>query len=581
MQQQGPFLRLWELGESEHGGLIRAIISAAAGVLCGMLPYYAAAQIIIALLSNHREWLFYLVWCGIGLAGYILRACLYALGLSLSHKATFTILKNVRGMLLDKLPKLPLGTVMDTSSGKMKQIIVDQVESMERPLAHLLPEMTGNIFGPLCILIYQFVLDWRMALLSLISIPVGMLFMMLVMIGYGEKYAGSVRTAQAMNSTIVEYIGGIEVIKAFNQGKNSYAKFSDRVLANAAYYYNWMKSCQLPTSLAKAVMPTTLITVLPVGWLLYSSGSLSVEVFITTLILSLGIAGPLLAAMNFMDSLAKVGTIVGTVDEILNSEEQRHSEQPVQLGDMDIRLENVSFSYHEGQEILHNVSLNIPTGTMTAFVGPSGGGKSTIAKLVAGFWDVSAGRITLCGYDLRAIPLTQLYDQVAFVSQDNYLFNESIRENIRMGRLTATDAEVEAVAKAAGCDAFIRKLEHGYDTVAGGGGAHLSGGERQRIAIARAILKDAPIIILDEATAYIDPENEAVVQKAVAKLIRGKTVLVIAHRLSTITDADQIVVVNAGQITDVGTHEELRKTCPLYQSMWQAHIGAKDGEAVC
>lgn len=274
MQQQGPFLRLWELGESEHGGLIRAIISAAAGVLCGMLPYYAAAQIIIALLSNHREWLFYLVWCGIGLAGYILRACLYALGLSLSHKATFTILKNVRGMLLDKLPKLPLGTVMDTSSGKMKQIIVDQVESMERPLAHLLPEMTGNIFGPLCILIYQFVLDWRMALLSLISIPVGMLFMMLVMIGYGEKYAGSVRTAQAMNSTIVEYIGGIEVIKAFNQGKHSYAKFSDRVLANAAYYYNWMKSCQLPTSLAKAVMPTTLITVLPVGWLLYSSGSL-------------------------------------------------------------------------------------------------------------------------------------------------------------------------------------------------------------------------------------------------------------------------------------------------------------------
>lgn len=342
-----------------------------------------------------------------------------------------------------------------------------------------------------------------------------------------------------------------------------------------------MKSCQLPTLLAKAVMPTILITVLPVGWPLYSSGSLIVEVFITTLILSLGIAGPLLAAMNFMDSLAKIGTIVGTVDEILSSEGQHRGERPVRMGDMDIRLENVSFSYQEGREILHNVSQNIPAGTMTAFVGPSGSGKSTIAKLVAGFWDVSAGRITLRGYDLRAIPLTQLYDQVAFISQDNYLFDESIRENIRMGRLTATDVEVESVAKAAGCDAFIRKLEHGYDTVAGGGGAHLSGGERQRIAIARAILKDAPIVIPDEATAYIDPENEAVAQKAVAKLIRGKTVLVIAHRLSTITDADQIVVVNAGQITDVGTHEESRKTCPLYQSKRQAHIGAKDGEAVC
>lgn len=475
----------------------------------------------------------------------------------MSHKATFTILKNIRGKILDKLPKLPLGTIVDTSSGKLKQIIVDQVESMETPLAHLLPEMTGNLFGPACILIYLFVLDWRMALLSLVSIPVGMLFMMLVMIGYGEKYTGSVRTAQAMNSTIVEYIGGIEVIKAFNQGKNSYAKFSDRVLANAAYYYNWMKSCQLPTSLAKAVMPTTLITVLPVGWLLYSSGSLSMETFITTLILSLGIAGPLLAAMNFMDSLAKIGTIVGTVDEILNGEEQHHSERLVKLDGMDIALEDVSFGYHADTEVLHDVSLNIPAGTMTAFAGPSGSGKSTIAKLIAGFWDVPSGHITLGGHDLNDIPLTQLYDQVAFVSQDNYLFDESIRENIRMGRLAATDAEVEAVSKAAGCDAFIRKLERGYDTVVGRGGAHLSGGERQRIAIARAILKDAPIVILDEATANVDPENEDRLQKAIEALTRDKTILMIAHRLKTVRNADQILVVDEGRIVQQGRHEEL------------------------
>ena len=324
METQSPFFRLWELGKSERGRLIRSMISAAIGVLSGMLPYYAAAQIIIALLGGRREWTFYLSWCAAGLIGYTLRACLYALALSMSHKATFTILKNIRGKILDKLPKLPLGTIMDTSSGKLKQIIVDQVESMERPLAHLLPEMTGNLFGPVCILIYLFVLDWRMALLALVSIPVGMLFMMLVMIGYGEKYEGSVRTAQEMNAAIVEYTGGIEVIKAFNQGKNSYAKYADKVLANAAYYYNWMKSCQFPTSLAKAVMPTTLITVLPAGWLLYSGGSLSIETFITTLILSLGIAGPLLAAMNFMDSLAKIGTIVGTVDEILN--QKRHAD---------------------------------------------------------------------------------------------------------------------------------------------------------------------------------------------------------------------------------------------------------------
>ena len=282
--------------------------------------------------------------------------------------------------------------------------------------------------------------------------------------------------------------------------------------------------------------------------------------------------------MDFVDSLAKVGTIVGSVDEILNGQEQDHGNAPVQFHGWDITISHVSFGYHADKEVLHDVSLTIPAGTMTAFVGPSGSGKSTIAKLIAGFWDVSAGTITLGGQDLKKIPLSQLYDQVAFVSQDNYLFDESVRENIRMGRPTATDQEVEAVAKAAGCDEFIRGLEQGYDTVVGGGGTHLSGGERQRIAIARAMLKNAPIVVLDEATAYIDPENEALVQQAVGKLVTGRTVLVIAHRLSTITGADQIVVVNDGRIEDTGKHEKLLDTCSLYREMWQAHMGVKEGE---
>lgn len=581
MQKQSPMLRLWELGEKEHGGLIRAMISAAVGVLGGMIPYYAAAQIIIGLLEGEAEISFYILWCAIAAAGYIIRSCLYALALSMSHKATFSILKDLRGRILDKLPRMPLGTIMDTSSGKLKQIIVDQIESMETPLAHLLPEMTSNIFAPVCILVYLFILDWRMALLSLVSIPIGLLFMMLVMKDYGVKYQGSVETAQAMNSAIVEYIGGIEVIKAFNQGQTSYNKFSDKVIANASYFYNWMKSCQFPTSLAKAIFPTTLVTVLPVGWLLYTSGSLDVEVFIITVILSLGIAGPLMAAMNFTDSLAKIGTIVGSVDEILTGEEQHHSEAPVTFHSMDISLKNVSFGYHEDKEILHDINLDIPAGTMTAFVGPSGSGKSTIAKLIAGFWDVDGGSISIGGHNLKSIPLEQLYDQVAFVSQDNYLFDESIRENIRMGRVTATDSDVERAAEAAGCGGFIRELEHGFDTVVGGGGAHLSGGERQRIAIARAMLKDAPIVIFDEATAYMDPENEAIIQKAVAKLISNKTVIVIAHRLSTITDADRIVVIEDGRIEAAGAHDSLLQTSALYRTMWNAHIGAKDGDTSC
>lgn len=579
MQKQSPMLRLWQLGARHHSGLVRAIVSASLGVLGGMLPYFAAAQIIIGLLSGRTGYGFYATWCLVALAGFCLRALLYTLALSMSHKATFSILKEIRELILQKLPKMPLGTVVDTPSGEMKQVIVDQVESMERPLAHLLPEMTSNLLAPVCILLYLFFLDWRMALLSIVSIPVGMALMMGVMKNYGKQYEGSVKVTQAMNATIVEYIGGIEVIKAFNQGKNSYAKFAQRVRANAAYFYNWMKSCQLPISFSKAISPTTLITILPVGWLLYQSGSLSVETFITVIILSLGIAGPLLAAMDFVDSLAKVGTIVGEVDAILNGEEQIHATRPVSLPNRDIAVERVSFGYHEDAEVLHDVSLSIPSGSMVAFVGPSGGGKSTIAKLIGGFWDVKKGRITLGGRDLRDIPLAQLYSKVAFVSQDNYLFDDTVRENIRMGRLDASDAEVEAVARAAGCDAFIRALENGYDTKVGGGGAHLSGGERQRIAIARAMLKNAPIVILDEATAYIDPENEAVIQRAVAKLVEDKTVIVIAHRLSTITDADRIFVIDGGRVTASGTHEQLLRDSELYREMWRAHIGAKDGDA--
>lgn len=581
MQKQSPMARLWELGEKEHPRFIRAVLSAVIGVLCGMVPYFSAAKMIIGLIGGNQDMNYYITWCLIGLAGYLLRTVLYSAALSMSHKATFSTLKEIRSRILIKLPRLPLGTVMDMSSGKMKQIIVDQVESMETPLAHLLPEMTSNILAPVLILVYLFILDWRMALLSLVSIPVGFTFMMFVMRGYGEKYAGSVKTAQEMNSTIVEYIGGIEVIKAFNQGKNSYAKYAGKVEANAAYFYNWMKSCQFPMSLSRSISPTTLITILPVGWLWYQSGSLSVETFITAIILSLGIAGPIMAAMNFVDSLARVGTTVETVDSVLGAEEQVHGETPVSFAGTDITAEHVSFGYHEEKEILHDVTLSIPSGSMTAFVGPSGSGKSTLAKLIGGFWDAGEGRITLGGQDLKDIPLTQLYDQVAFVSQDNFLFDDTVRENIRMGRTDASDKEVEKAAEAAGCDSFIRGLEKGYDTNVGGGGAHLSGGERQRIAIARAMLKNAPVVILDEATAYIDPENEAVIQAAVARLVAGRTVIVIAHRLSTITTADKIAVINEGKVEAEGTHEQLLSECPLYQKMWQAHIGRREGESIC
>lgn len=577
-KKTSPYLRLWNMGEEEHGKLILAIILAVIGVICSMAAYYSAAKMIVALLENIRDFNYYLKWCAIAFLGYAIRAVFYAIALSCSHQATFTIMKNIRIQFMHKLAKLPMGTLLDIPSGQMKQIIVDQVEAMERPLAHLLPEMTSNILAPVLVIIYLFIIDWKMALVALISFPVGMSFSMIIMKDYAKKYAGSVKTTQRMNNTIVEYINGIEVIKAFNQGQNSYQKYQNAVIDNASYFYHWMKSCQFPMAAYKVIAPSTLVTVLPIGLYMTMNGSLSVNDFIAIMILSLGIVEPILAASDFIDDLARVGTTVDTLESILKSPEQNHRTTNVTIQDSRIEMKNVSFSYHQGEEILHDVSLTIQPQTMCAFVGPSGSGKSTITKLIAGFWDIEKGSIKLGGHELTDIPLVQLNDQIAYVSQDNYLFNQTIRENIRNGNVKATDEEVEAVAKAAGCDEFIRQLENGYDTNCGGAGAHLSGGERQRIAIARAMLKDAPIVILDEATAYIDPENEAVVQKAVASLVKNKTLIIVAHRLSTITEANQIVVVNDGCIEATGTHQTLLKTCPLYQDMWQAHIGTKDGE---
>ena len=581
MKEKSPAVILWELAHKEHSKLKTSVFIASIGVIAGIIPYIAASRILVELLKGNEDFKIYSLWLGIGLLSYILKSFLYSTALSVSHKATFSVLKDIRLRMIDKLPKMQLGEIISVPSGNFKQIIVDQVESMEKPLAHLLPEMTSNLLGSLSIFIYLLFLDWRMALLSLVSIPVGMLFMGLVMKNYAVQYEGSVKVNREMNSAIIEYVNGIEVIKTFNQDKRSYAKYKDKVIANARYFYEWMKSCQLPVSLSKNISPTTMITVLPFGWYFYISGSLSAEVFISVIILSLGIAGPLLETINFVDGLAKIGTIANSINLILEGKEQKHSDREVTIEQYNIDLQNVKFGYEEEKEILHGISLNIKEGTTVAFVGPSGSGKSTLAKLIAGYWDITEGNINIGGYNLNEIPLKQLYSLTAFVSQDNFLFNESIRENIRMGNPSASDKEVEDIAKKSGCHDFIMKMEHGYDTVVGSSGSHVSGGERQRISIARAMLKNAPIVILDEATSYIDPENEVIIKQALSKLIKDKTVIIIAHRLSTITDAEQIFLIENGKLVSYGKHDELLKGCELYRNMWNAHIGTKDGGMKC
>ncbi|HGD1674362.1 TPA: ABC transporter transmembrane domain-containing protein, partial [Streptococcus agalactiae] len=397
MNQKSPATILWELAKKEHSKLKTSVFIASIGVIAGIIPYIAASLILVELLNGNKDVKIYSLWLGIGLLSYILKSFLYSMALSVSHKATFSVLKDVRLKMLEKLPKMPLGEIISVPSGNFKQIMVDQVESMEKPLAHLLPEMTSNLLGSLSIFIYLLFLDWRMALLSLVSIPVGMLFMGFVMKNYAVQYEGSVKVNRDMNSAIVEYVNGIEVIKTFNQDKRSYAKYKDKVIANAKYFYGWMKSCQLPVSLSKNISPTTMITVLPFGWYFYIHGSLSAEVFISVIILSLGIAGPLLETMNFVDGLAKIGTIANSINLILEGKEQKHSDKYADIKQYGIELQDVKFGYEEENEVLHGVSLNIKEGTTVAFVGPSGSGKSTLAKLIAGYWDITEGAIKIGG----------------------------------------------------------------------------------------------------------------------------------------------------------------------------------------
>ena len=571
---------LAELAKGRYGEYALSVLTALLGVACSLAPYFIIIRIITALVNGTAELTYCLTLCAWMAGCWVLRYVLHSVSTSLSHHATFHVLANTRTRLLDKLATLPLGTVLDRSSGSYKNIIVERVDSIETTLAHLLPEMTANIVGALAVLVLLFLEDWRMGLSMLMVVPLGIGCFMSMFSGYHEKFQRTVTATKALNDTAVEYINGIEVIKAFGQSKTSYAKFVSAAKEGADCFIDWMRGSLFGQAAGMAIFPSTLLGILPVGCLLYMHGTLSAETFLAVIVLSFGVMQPLITAFSYTDDIAQVTTIVGEVAEVLSGEDMQRPATAEKLpADNAIELKDVRFAYHD-KEVLHGINLHIAPGTVNALVGPSGSGKSTIARLVASLWDVKDGSIELGGVDIRTLPLAECTKRIAYVSQDNYLFDLSVMDNIRMGRKGASDEEVIAAAKKCGCHEFIMELENGYQTVCGASGGHLSGGERQRISIARAMLKNAPIVILDEATSYTDPENEAVIQSALARLVQGKTLLVIAHRLSTIADADQIIVVNQGKIEATGTQAKLLASCPLYQTMWEAHISVKDDGGV-
>ena len=560
-----------------RGKMAASVVLAILSVAGGFVPYLGVYQIIRLFLERQADWDGILFWCGVCLAGYAVKVAGYALSTMLAHVSAYTILEGLRLQAADRLMGAPLGEVESRPIGAMKSTIVDRIEDIEPPLAHMIPELSSNILLPLVVVAAMFSIDWRMGLALLATIPFALIPMAFGMRSYNKNYAAYMEANAHVNSIIVEYVEGIQVVKAFSQGEQSYQKFAQAVSSFKAFTMDWYRCTWASMNLCLSILPTTLLGTLPIGIYLYQAGVLDPAQVTLCLMMALGIVTPLMSATAFINSIKSMQFAVKDTRELLDLPQLSQAEQDAPLNDCDIQLHDVSFSYggSDGKEVLHHLDLTIPQGKFTALVGPSGGGKSTIARLAARFWDVTGGSITLGGRDIRELPLKQLSREISFVTQDNFLFDCSLKENIRLGKPGASDEEVFAAARAAQCEEFIGRLEHGWDTAAGDAGKQLSGGERQRIAIARAILKDAPIVILDEATAFTDPENEDKIQRSIMALSKGKTLLVIAHRLSTIKNADQIVVLEKGQIVDRGTQRELLSRCPLYQALWAAHVGAQ------
>lgn len=578
--------RCMELASDRKGLIFLSALLSSLAAIASFIPYIAVYFMIREILNVFPD----LVQLDMGrimnygwlaLAGIVANILLYFLAIFSSHIAAFGTLYDLKVLFADHITKIPLGYHLTIGSGRLRKIMDENIESVEGFIAHQFPDFVASITAPIVMVIILFVVDWRFGLASLAGI---ILAFIAEFIGFGsgamkENMGKYQKASEEMNNASVEYVRGMSVVKAFNQTASSFKKLQEAISGYTEWVLKFSLGWQNCMPAFTTIINNIYLILVPVGILIGSNTSNFKEFsmkFIFYLLFVPAIAGVLNKIMYISESFMQIDGNVARMDEILNIPEMPETANPQKPQGEDVVFDHVSFTYtgNNEEKALESVSFAAKQGQITAIVGPSGGGKSTIANLISRFWDVTDGKITIGGVDLRDMAQNDLMRQVSFVFQDIFLFKQSILDNIRMGNRNATEEQVIAAAKAAQCHEFISKLPEGYHTVVGTKGVHLSGGERQRIAIARAIIKDSPIIVLDEATAFSDPENEYLIQKAFEKLMQNKTVIIIAHRLSTIRNADKIIVMKKGQIVESGKHDDLVAAGGRYFQMWNHYTEA-------
>ncbi|MFT4080864.1 ABC transporter ATP-binding protein [Rhodomicrobium sp.] len=543
-------------------------------VACELVPVWAVYRLVCEIIAGSLAWSSVLGYAAASLLAVLLGFAAMGFALALSHIVAFDAIYRLRLGVARHMARLPLGYFADRPSGDAKKLVIDEPEKLELIVAHGVPEGVSALATWLAVSIWLFAVDWRMALAAIVVTPVSFVLIVTAMTRGGRRAGAYQAAQQRMNAAIVDYLAGMGVVKIFNRAGESFAATSEAVKNYAKIETEWARDYLPLGGTFFSLVLANIVFILPVGLFLMASGSLDLPTLVFFIILGANYSQPLLKLFNQFHELAHISMGSTLVAEILDTAPQADRRDGPKPTGHDVAFEAVRFGYGK-HDVLHGISFTARAGTVTALVGPSGGGKSTIAGLVPRFWDVRSGRVTVGGVDVRDMSLDDLMDTVAFVFQNTFLFSDTIAANIRFGNPGATDTEVEAAAKAARAHEFITALPDGYATRLGAKGTTLSGGERQRIAIARAILKDAPIIVLDEATAFADPDNEAAIQEAIEALTVGRTLIIVAHRLHTISAADAIVVVDRGCVAETGQHENLVAQDGLYARLWADYTAAR------